>query len=361
MMPNYYEISLSYTLKCNALCDHCCVNAGPKNHIKMTFKNAKSYIEAAAVAGIKYIAYTGGEVTLFWSELIKLLQTAKDNGIRNIVVSNAHWATSPRTANSFAGKFQKYGVEEVQVSTDMFHQRFIPFQYVRNAIDAIHSNDMRPIVMLARMKWDDETERLLTQLKKLNVEIVQQPVVPFAGRSQLLPKDRLYSMNVDNMKHHGCVSILSPTVSPSNKVYACCASDFSFADSSALCLGDLSSDTLDKVLLAHQDDRIIDVLYLWGPKYIYDLVALEHPVLIQNIGEIYYGYCHLCYELMKRDEIVGFLRNKLKDPSIIKRIEIAKFVKHEKIKKNKDRGNEWYECVIEREEAQAANPKRQST
>ena len=349
-MPKYYEISLSYTLKCNALCEHCCVNAGPEELTKMNLKDAKNYIVAAAESGIKYIAYTGGEVTLFWEELIKLLQTARDNGIRNIVVSNAHWATTPALANRFAEDFQRCGVEEVQVSTDMFHKRFIPVQHVLNAIDAIRSNDMRPIVMLTRMSGDDETKRILERLRTFNVEIVQQPVVPFSGRSQRLPRDRLFSLNVHDMKNHGCVSVLSPTISPGKKVYACCASDFSFADSSALCLGDLSSEILDKVLLAHRDDRVLDALYLWGPKYLYDIVTSERPEITQGLGEVFHGYCHLCYGLMKRAEIVAFLRKRLEEPSVVKRIEIAKFVKHEKIRRMGYRGNEWYECVIEREE-----------
>lgn len=350
-MPKYYEISFSSTLKCNAICAHCCVDAGPRRRTHLDLLDINRYIYSAHRYGIKFIAFTGGEATLARSELYKALGCSRDRGIWNILVTNAHWASDCGQAEQMAKTLKDLGVIEIQISADMFHAKFIPFKNVLNAITAASNQGIRPIVMMARIKGDCETESLKRKLKKLAVEIVEQPVVPFAGRSQLLPKNRVIANPIGKMKHIGCVSVLSPTISPKQKVYACCASDFSFANGSALFLGDLKKNSLHTILKQHTEDTLLDALYLWGPKYLYDLVADDHPGLVTSFPKVFYGYCHLCYMLNKSSGVVNYLRSKLKDAALIKKIKIAKLVKHEKIRQLGDKRNEWYECVIEREKA----------
>jgi MoaA/NifB/PqqE/SkfB family radical SAM enzyme len=350
-MVKYYEISFSYTLKCNALCAHCCVNSTPQNNCKLDLEEAKRFILDAKKYGINFIAYTGGEVTLFKEELFKLFEFAKKNKIKNILVSNAIWATNEKKAEDFVKELKKRGVVEIQVSTDMFHTKFIPFNNVVNAIKAIKKLKIKPVIMLARIKGDTETKELKDKLKKFKIKIIEQPVVPFTGRSQNIPKKRLFVLPLKDMKNIGCISVLSPTISPTKKVYACCASDFSFSDDSSLFLGNLNKESFYQILKKQEKNKLIDAIYLWGPKFLYDLVKKGKPKLVEDFPEEYYGYCDLCYRLAKNKKIVYFLKEKLKDKELQKKISIAKMVKYKKIKEMQTSDIPWYECVIERENA----------
>jgi len=73
----------------------------------------------------------------------------------------------------------------------MFHARFIPFANVLRAVHAVSQNGMKPIVMLARIRDDAETESYKRELVSHGIEIVEQPVMPFSGRSQQLSKEKL--------------------------------------------------------------------------------------------------------------------------------------------------------------------------
>lgn len=350
-MVQYYEISFSYTLKCNALCDHCCIASSPQKKQKLKVEDVKKYLRASKKYGVKYAAFTGGEVTLYVEELLDILSYSKKLGIMNILVTNAHWARGIQDANCFVGLLKERGVVEIQISTDMFHLKYIPFNNVIYAIEASRRNQIKPIVMLARVKNDRKTLALKKKLIELDVDIVEQPVVPFSGRSCKIHRKRLHTISLLQMKHIGCISVLSPTISPSNKIYACCASDFSFSKKSLLYLGDLKKISLYEVLRIQQNNKILDALYLWGPKYLFDLVRKQKPNLVEAFPKVYHRYCHLCYMLLKNFKIVKFLKREFNDPALLRRIEIAKMIKYQKIKEMRNKKNPWHETVIEREQS----------
>jgi MoaA/NifB/PqqE/SkfB family radical SAM enzyme len=345
----YFEISLSYTLKCNAYCAHCCVNAGPSQNKKISIGNAKKLISDAKRYGIKFIAFTGGEPTLFRKELLEIMKFSKANKIKNILVTNAWWAKTVKTSEAFVKQLKKAGVIEIQISTDVFHTAFIPFDNIINAIKAIKKYRIKPVVMFTRIKNDKETVELINKTKKFKIKIIEQPVVPFNGRSKNLPKTFLYRLPLKKMRYVGCISVLSPTISPDLILYACCASDFSFIKDSALFLGNLKKQSLYKLLKQNENNRILDILYLWGPKFIFDLVKRKRSFLVKNFPKEYYGYCDLCYRICKNKAIINFLKSELKKKEFIKKIEIAKLIKYNKIKNMKNKEHPWYECVIERE------------
>ena len=350
-MPKYFEISFSLTSKCNAKCEHCCVDASPSRTELIKKNQLLKLIDEASRYGIKYIAFTGGEVSLCNDHLFYALKQCKRNGIKSIVVTNAHWADNITLAEKYLCILESLDVIEIQYSTDMFHLPHIKFDNVCNAINATKCTSIKPVVMLTRVKNDTITMELKNMLLKLGIEIVEQQVVPFSGRSMGIDKEVLYSYNIDDMRQIGCISVLSPTICPESNLYACCASDFGQLKNSNLHFSDLNNESLCSTLKRYENDPIIDSLYLWGPKYLYELIIKKEKNLLKNFKKIYYGYCDLCYSIMRDKSIIECLSEIFEDDQLRKRIRIGKLVKYEKIKKLSQRSNPWYEVVVERENA----------
>lgn len=349
-MPDYYEVSLSMTRRCNAVCAHCCVDAGPDAVGELSREQVRRLIKSAVEYGVKFIAYTGGEVTLRYGVLMETLEYAQSLGVYNIVVTNGHWGRTAKQAREVAVDLKQRGTVEVQLSGDQFHAPYVPFGAVLRAAEAIRACGLRALVMLARLKGDRETEEFKEELLLRDFEVVEQPVMPFSGRSRQIRAELLQRFSVEDIERTGCISVLSPTVGPDGKLFACCASDFTASEGSPLVLGDTRRRSFSELLEAHRDSPLLDAIYLWGPAFLYRLLLDVAPSTIRDVHFPLFGYCDLCYQLLTNREAVAELRRALTKQDLLRRIAIGKVVKRERIRRSGVQAPDWYECVIEREE-----------
>lgn len=335
----YKEVVFSYTLKCDCLCAHCCLDCSPQRWEKIGYNLARNYIKELAKNNIRYIAFTGGEPLLFLKELYGLMGLANNFGIKSIIVTNAKWAKSENIANKRASNLAKLGLREIQISTDRFHLQCVPFENVINAIKAFKRFNVKVTILIARINKDSIADKLKNKLKKYGVRVIEQAIVPFSKRSYSLLKEYPFStIKLSKMKEIGCRSTLSPTIASNQKMYICCSADFNFIkEFSPLILGDLKKNNLSKLIKEAQVNRIIDVLYLWGPKGLFNLI--KKKIKNKKIKRKYNGYCDLCYTLLNNKNIIKIIKKTLKEKSVIYKIEAAKifkkFDKEKNIKRNK--------------------------
>jgi hypothetical protein len=132
---------LMLTYWCPARCDCCYVCAGPRpaalNH-EMTAEFAiecwQGIRKLAGDAG--QIHLTGGEPFGDYPRLKKILQLACAKNLAGLqkIETNAYWCTDPQIVRSRLIELKSLGLTKLQVSTDIYHQRYVPFERVRLAI-----------------------------------------------------------------------------------------------------------------------------------------------------------------------------------------------------------------------------------
>jgi hypothetical protein len=64
------------------------------------------------------------------------MEFAKSFGLYSKVATNAYWAKTPKMALAKLGQLKENGLEILAVSADVYHQEFVPFQRVMNAVRA---------------------------------------------------------------------------------------------------------------------------------------------------------------------------------------------------------------------------------
>lgn len=83
-MKNNYELNSLYfylTWNCNLRCVHCWVDAGTHNYIGIKFEEIQEFLKQAIKKGLKHIRFTGGEPTIMWDTLSKIIEYTKDRDI----------------------------------------------------------------------------------------------------------------------------------------------------------------------------------------------------------------------------------------------------------------------------------------
>lgn len=128
---------LSY--QCNFECDHCFVWGSPWQTGTMTLRDIRHALQQAKdLSSIEWVYFEGGEPFLYHAILLKSVQEAASLGFRVGIVSNAYWATAVEDALEWLRPFAGL-VEDLSVSSDLFHYAESLSQQVKNACQAAES------------------------------------------------------------------------------------------------------------------------------------------------------------------------------------------------------------------------------
>jgi len=136
-VPFLSSLGLSLTARCPIVCPHCIVEAGPHRKEEMSIEHVRDWLGQAAAyrhGHIQSVVITGGEPFYNLPLLRAVLEFAAAVRLVSIVITNAFWATSPSVAVDTLRGLPE--VRMLTVSTDVYHQHFIPIQYAKNALCA---------------------------------------------------------------------------------------------------------------------------------------------------------------------------------------------------------------------------------
>jgi hypothetical protein len=150
---------LLVTYWCHARCAFCYENCGPERSGPAEAADVLAWWHgldelARAHGKTMRIHLTGGEPFGDWTRLAAILRAAHDAGLTpaDKVETNAFWATGDGLTRSRLELLRALGVQRLVVSTDVFHQEFVPFERVRRCVE-IAREVFGPGCVLVRW-WD---------------------------------------------------------------------------------------------------------------------------------------------------------------------------------------------------------------
>jgi len=154
---------LFLTYWCNARCAFCYVHSGPDRGGDMSIARAvelwRSLDRLAGSHGKRMrIHLAGGEPFRDWPRLAGIIHAARQAGLSPLekIETNAFWATDDDLTRSRLELLDALGVEKLVISTDAYHQEFIPFDRVRRCVEIARRVLGRPRV---RVRWWDAYRR----------------------------------------------------------------------------------------------------------------------------------------------------------------------------------------------------------
>lgn len=120
-------LHLLVTYKCNARCRHCFLFAGPERSGIMSSDFALRLVrEAADIPRLDHIFIEGGEPFLYPNLMLDIVKAADEHGLWVGALSNGFWAVSADRARDVLAPLAAAGLKSLSVSTDAWHQEFVP-------------------------------------------------------------------------------------------------------------------------------------------------------------------------------------------------------------------------------------------
>jgi MoaA/NifB/PqqE/SkfB family radical SAM enzyme len=298
-------------------CPHCIVEAGPHRKEEMTLEDAINWILEAKKYKNGYIvglALTGGEPFQNLDKLTRISDLADEVGFTVSAVTNSFWASSKEKANKIIQKVP--AVRALGFSTDEYHQKAVPIEYVENAIWAAKMNlRLYNIGVCTDNREDLEFKKTIKLLREMGEEDNTRVAFTFpVGRGQTCDLSHKTS---SEPSAGGCSMAGSPIIFPNGKVIACIGPVITLPPGHPLFLGDLKKESLNDILERAEMNPILHIIRIWGPKRLFLLLKEQHYDNLLPTNYVEESICDCCYKLLSDKKIVDVLEDVIIDKKLI--------------------------------------------
>lgn len=293
------------TDSCPLACAHCCFSAGKSKKSTLSRYQIFNTIKYINISKIKFIAFSGGEPFLLGQTLVDAVHEAKDKGFGTRIVTSGYFGKDKSTTERRLKELQQAGLDEISISWDDFHERFVPFDYIRNVFHESKKLGLAVSINVTQgrnSKWTADRVKIELGLSESNnYPIFDSPLILTGRAHSVMKKTEIYQ----NRYIGPCHGIMAyPTLRATNKLMACCGA---IPETDSLILDhDFKPENLDADLERGQKLALFNLLYILGPSEILKWISKNYEI---NIKEEKYisGNCEACYMLFNTVDLVDKL------------------------------------------------------
>ncbi|AFS77855.1 radical SAM domain-containing protein [Gottschalkia acidurici 9a] len=216
----HYLLALIYTYKCTASCDICCFSCSPEREEKMSLSDAKRYVSEAKKCGVKMVGIAGGEPLIFFDEIIELAKYTKSLGMNITLTTNCFWAESYNISLEILETLRNAGINHIKISSDEFHGKYIPYENIKNVLNAAKNINLKVVVGCTVTKNSDRLRGLLSHIEdeSTGTILLEQTCYPLGRAKEYFKEDQfIYKKNIDRFCKDGGMI----TITPDGSVYPC--------------------------------------------------------------------------------------------------------------------------------------------
>lgn len=265
--PFLRNVGLLLTYHCQASCAHCILQAGPDRHEEVSLDDARDWIRQIADYRNGYVyvlSLTGGEPFSNLRLLRAVMECAAENKLYVSVVSNGFWATERAKAKQILQSLPD--ICFISISTDLYHQKFVPFDNVKNALWAAQECDIPFYVSVVADNMEDpDYKQVYSELLKFTgPEKIRTGITFPVGRAADIKDDLRYCLSSEPCPEV-CTASSSPCIFPDGNVYGCIGPLFTLKEQQPLYLGSLREHSVAEIFDHSETNAILHALRLWGP------------------------------------------------------------------------------------------------
>ncbi len=324
-MPYLRNIGLIVTYKCQVACPHCIIEAGPDRKEETRLDDAFNWINQIANyrnGFIKVLSLTGGEPFYDIKKLAALSSFGEEKGLIVSAVTNAFWASTPQKAVDVLESLPS--IKMLAISADVYHQKNIPFERVKNAVNAAEKLDVPfQIGVCTENQNDNEYKSMVEELEQIvQADKIKTAIVFPVGRA-LNIRDPKY-VTSDEPPVSACSAGSAPIIFPNGNILGCIGPVIDIKSAHPLLLGNLHEMSLEEILDKSEINTIYHAIRIWGPK---KLISMANDAgLAKHLSSKYIkdSVCHACYSLMANKEIRRFLQSLSHEPEFRRKVAYAR-------------------------------------
>jgi MoaA/NifB/PqqE/SkfB family radical SAM enzyme len=318
------NIGMMVTYKCQVACPHCIVEAGPHRCEEIDPCEAIGWLRDVVTydsGKIKGVSLTGGEPFYDITTLRTITDLGNAAGLFMTAVTNAYWATTLSEAVDVLRSLPS--LKMLGISTDVYHQEFISFDRVANAIQAAEMVQIPiQISVCTESKSDSGYQEIMRKLLKIVPMDTIDTVITFSvGRASAMMTPE-YRRDI-HPPISACTAAGSPIIFPDGRVIACIGPLINLTSDHHLLLGNLREDTLQNILNRAQMNPVLHAIRIWGPHRLLDLLGkMSGTILLDQFIEN--NVCDICYRLFSNGEFRSLIESLAEDREFIQMIAYAR-------------------------------------
>ena len=315
MWPFLQNIGLMLTYKCQVSCPHCIVECSPHRTEEMQESDALDWIRQIAHyrnGYIKVLSLTGGEPLFDIGKFRRVAECAANHGLLTAVVTNAYWATDPGRAAEVLRSIPPLAA--LSISTDSYHQKWIPIERIFNAIEAARVCSIPCSVAICTESVDDpEYRSLLARLEStIGAENITTVTTLLAGRALVTIQANVCKTTAEPAPYC-CVPAAAPVIFPDGRVIACIGPLITLKAEHPLVLGNAREMPLEQIFDRAEVNPVLHALRVWGPAKLVEL-ARAAGLQAELPSEFVEGnVCDACYRVFSRPALAPFLNSLVSD------------------------------------------------
>jgi len=272
------HILLTYT--CNYECDHCFVWSSPRQSGVFTWPQLEDvFQQTRELATVTEVYFEGGEAFLYYPLLVHAVKFAHDLGWKTGIVSNGYWATSLEDARIWLEPLAGVGLDEIDVSSDVYHGDEEQERFAQTAMQA--ANELG-ILDSAIFSLDSPYETRSTDPRNQG-EPVTGGGIMFRGRAAVELVEGLPGQPWELFDTCPYENLASPSrvhLDPFGYLHLC----------QGIVMGNLFEKPLKEIVAEYQPEQhpVVSELLAGGPAEL---------VRGHNLDSVprYVDACHLCY------------------------------------------------------------------
>jgi MoaA/NifB/PqqE/SkfB family radical SAM enzyme len=320
--PFMRNIGLLLTYHCQASCSHCVIRAGPDRHEEVDLDDARSWIQQIARYRDHYVcvlSLTGGEPFSNLKLLRAVMECAAENDLYVSVVTNGFWAVRREQARQLLQSLPQ--ICFLSISTDVYHQEYVPFERVANAIRAAQDCGIPfYVTVVTEDAADAAYEQIRAQILQLTTSDRIRTGITFpVGRAARIKAQLRYRLGEDPPRE-ACQAASSPCIFPDGRVYGCIGPLIDLRNRHPLLLGNLRETSLAEILDASETNVVLHALRLWGPSRL--AAFLRDAGLGKRLPMQYVqgSVCNACFSLLADSVLRERLSQLERDPELRRKV-----------------------------------------
>jgi organic radical activating enzyme len=324
------HLSFSLTDVCPITCRHCLTDCSNEKKETLDFELLKIFLEQTSrILKIETIGITGGEPFYFFEYLVKVMKYIHENYNYNIgIISNGFWASDFDVCKQKLSYLKKIGLNEIIISTDKYHQEFVPLNNISNILKVseklkfkvtlrhVYTNDsltkdwMRNFY---KAGFSEEKFHIIKEMEDNNIEnkilIENQPCLPLGRAKLCVLENNIPIKKLDN----NCKEVNSACFSVLKFIHMFCDGNISFCCGafdvkSPLIQGNIREENFNEILNKAFCSPIHNLLYLKGFSEIFEFLESSGFALPKKSASM----CHLCHLIFTNKDYSKALSSYLK-------------------------------------------------
>jgi len=317
-LPKYrYGVGFCLWLTCNAQCAHCLTNSSPRAREAIDLDVVKRCLDEAGALGITGYQVTGGEPTIYMKKLTDLFAHGHALGMICAMTTNAWFASTPERARDIFGELAGLGLECVRVSTDTYHDPYIPFDRVLTAVEVALDMGLDTAVELTLVRKNPALGETFKALQRYvpRLKVFTNGTLP-TGTGAGLPQEVFLTRAVGEFRTAGCVQAKSLFVDTDGRAYYCCNYPRALPgseplDTSLYCVGNVYEHSLAEIFENMQRSSISGILFEKGPNGLLELLRSRYGEAevdaLHQPQQRYCGLCHFCYSVAGNPALIPLI------------------------------------------------------